>query len=97
MKSLQEIFDEQLKERCNPVRIGTEIVTKRLENHGIKPNRQQIEAIKSLFKKSTNGVLNIQLEDNQIKSAGYDSEEKLAEKLKGLLALQRYMRSIVCS
>lgn len=85
MKSLQEIFDKQLKVHCNPIRIGTEIVTKRLEKHGIKPNRQQIEAIKSLFKKSTNGVLNIQIEDNQIKSAGYDSEEELAENLRGLL------------
>ena len=85
MKSLQEIFDEQLKERCNPVIIGTEIVVKRLEKHGIKPNKQQINAIKSLFKENTKGVLNIQFKDNQIKSAGYDSEEELAEALKSLL------------
>jgi len=85
VKSLQEIFDEQLKERCNPVIIGTEIVVKRLEKHGIKPNKQQINAIKSLFKENTKGVLNIQFKDNQIKSAGYDSEEELAEALKSLL------------
>ena len=85
MKSLQEIFDEQLKERCNPVIIGTETVVKRLEKHGIKPNKQQINAIKSLFKENTKGVLNIQFKDNQIKSAGYDSEEELAEALKSLL------------
>ena len=86
MNTLQNIFDDQLKAHYNPAHIGAAIISKHLKEIGIKINNQQLEKIGELFSSNTNGILNIEFTDEQIKSAGFKSDEEISQKLNTLFS-----------
>jgi len=84
MKSLQESFDQELKDLFDPVRLGSELVRKKLMKVGIEVNEAQIKQIKSQFAVRGNDVFHLEFEDEQIEKAGFESEEHLQESLNNL-------------
>ncbi len=76
MKTLQEVFDQELKNLFKPEKLGTELVQQKLEEIGIEASEFQLKEIKKIFKQSEDDTLHLEFEDDQIFDAGFESKEQ---------------------
>ena len=81
MKTLQEAFDQGLKDMFKPERLGTELVRKKLKDLGVEVTESQLADIKAQFARSESDVFHFEFEDNQVFEAGFESKEQLQEAL----------------
>ena len=84
MKTLQEAFDQELKDLFKPEKLGTELVRKKLKELGIEINESQLAKIKRQFAHSKNDVFHFEFEDDQVFNAGFKSKEQLENALKNI-------------
>lgn len=84
MKTLQEAFDQELKDLFKPEKLGTELVRKRLEELGIEITKSQLAEIKRQFAHSKNAVFHFEFEDNQVFNAGFEFKDQLESALKNI-------------
>ena len=84
MKTLQEAFDQELKDLLKPEKLGTELVRKKLKELGIEINESQLAEIKRQFSHSENDVFHFEFEDDQVFNAGFESKEHLENALKNI-------------
>lgn len=84
MKTLQEAFDQELKDLLKPEKLGTELVRKKLKELGIEINESQLAEIKRQFAHSENDVFHFEFEDDQVFNAGFESKEHLENALKNI-------------
>jgi hypothetical protein len=83
MKSIQQIFDHQIKQALRPERVGTNLVAQRFKGMGIKLNRNQLARLERQWRKAnaSSFQLNVQIEDAQVINAGFSSEAAAQEAL----------------
>jgi len=84
MKTLQEIFDQQMHESFRPEVLGTELIRKRFSNLGVELTDKQLSKIKTQFQDLEKDGLYFEIDDDQIVKAGFKSEDELREQLKTL-------------
>jgi Family of unknown function (DUF5677) len=84
MKTLQETFDQALKDLFKPEKLGTELVRKKLKELGIKINESQLAEVKRLFAHPENDVLHLVFEDDQVFNAGFETKEQFENALKNI-------------
>lgn len=84
MKTLQEAFDEGLKNLFKPEKLGTELVRKKLMELGVEITESQLAEIKRLFEHSENDVFHLEFEDNQVLNAGFETKEQVEIALKNI-------------
>jgi len=84
MKTLQEAFDQKLKDLFKPEKLGTELVRKKLKELGIKITESQLAEIKRQFAHSEDDIFHFEFEDNQVFNAGFKSKKQLENALKNI-------------
>jgi len=81
MKTLQEAFEQGLRDMFKPERLGTELVRKKLKKLGIEVTEAQLADIKAQFSRIEGDSFHFEFEDSQVFDAGYKSQEQLQEAL----------------
>ncbi len=81
MRTLQDTFDQKLKELLKPERLGTELVTKKLKDLGIELTESQLSKIKAQFVNLNGDTFNLEFEDEQVLKAGFKSKNEFEDAL----------------
>jgi hypothetical protein len=84
MKTLQEAFDQELKDLFKPENLGTELVRKKFKELGVEITKSQLSKIKRQFAHPKNDVFHFEFEDDQVFNAGFESKEQFESALKNI-------------
>jgi Family of unknown function (DUF5677) len=77
MFGLQELFDKQIEEQFQPIKLGVCILENGLENIGIYITDLQRADLENQFSKTDLGALSFNFSDEQIQATGFSSEAEL--------------------
>ena len=97
MGTIQEEFDNLLKQYFQPENIGAELVKKKLKSVGVELTEEQLENIGSQFAQVESNSFHLELEDDQVFKAGFKNEQefqKVASSLFGDLVsdLEKFIK-----